>query len=594
MTEWEQHHVIVLGPNICETASDIFKSPIFHRILASFIEDLEQHQAPELEAIKPFLRTPAGKQGSGAGASNLWDKEALADLLLLLTEYRPDEISKRYPAFNPALARKTMLYDFVEKLYNYWRKYARFLIVDDGCHQAGETASDHHKFIELNERFTNLVLEIYRKIGANLMEKLPRVYRQLPCGAGAGILADKIAWDIPGEEYRQLQAIPFIQLVVIEPPLVYYPKRNYRKGMFMPVSHNPLKHSQLEARDWLCYPAKVGDLLTFIYFHKRYLPLGLSLANLFELAEPAEIQGRRPEAMLIFGVEPELLGKRQTVYYEDRQAGIVLGLIGRTDDVDYFGYFKKMVLTLHNLIAIEHGYLPVHGAMARIVLRTGASANVVLVGDSGAGKSESLEAFRVLATDYMRRLTVIFDDMGSLRITPEGEVVGIGTEIGAFVRLDDLAPGFPYAEIDRSIFMNPHKKNARLVIPITNYQEVTRGYPVDLFLYANNYEPVDNKHPHIELFNDVDTALEVFSEGARLSKGTTDEEGLVHTYFANPFGAPQKRDQHDALARQYFSQMLARGVKIGQLRTQLGLHGYEIKGPEAAAKALFEFITYGG
>jgi hypothetical protein len=173
-------------------------------------------------------------------------------------------------------------------------------------------------------------------------------------------------------------------------------------------------------------------------------------------------------------------------------------------------------------------------------------------------------------------------------------VVGIGTEIGAFVRLDDLAPGFPYAEIDRIIFMNPHKKNARLVIPITNYQEVTRGYPVDLFLYANNYEPVDNKHSHIELFNDVDTALEVFSEGARLSKGTTDEEGLVHTYFANPFGAPQKRDQHDALARQYFSQMLARGVKIGQLRTQLGLHGYEIKGPEAAAKALFEFITYGG
>lgn len=278
-------------------------------------------------------------------------------------------------------------------------------------------------------------------------------------------------------------------------------------------------------------------------------------------------------------------------YFEDKKSGIVVGFIGRTDDVDYFGYFKKMALTLHNIIAIERGYLPVHGAMARIVMRTGESANIILVGDSGAGKSETLEAFRVLADVYMRKLTIIFDDMGSLRLNEQGQVIAIGTEIGAFVRLDDLSPGFAYEEIDRSIFMNPHKKNARLVIPITKYQEVVAGYPVDFFLYANNYEPVDEQHPYIEVFNDIETALEIFSEGARLSKGTTDEEGLSHTYFANPFGAPPKREQHDALARKYFSQMLATNVRIGQIRTQLGLRGYELKGPEAAARALFEFIT---
>ena len=33
--------------------------------------------------------------------------------------------------------------------------------------------------------------------------------------------------------------------------------------------------------------------------------------------------------------------------------------------------------------------------------------------------------------------------MGSLQIR-EGEVVGLGTEIGAFVRLDDLQPGYAY------------------------------------------------------------------------------------------------------------------------------------------------------
>ena len=44
------------------------------------------------------------------------------------------------------------------------------------------------------------------------------------------------------------------------------------------------------------------------------------------------------------------------------------------------------------------------------------------------------------------------------------------------------------AEVERSIFMNPHKTNARIVIPITSYGKVIAGWPVDVFLYANNYE----------------------------------------------------------------------------------------------------------
>ncbi|MGB9858795.1 MAG: phosphoenolpyruvate carboxykinase [Moorellaceae bacterium] len=575
-----ENNVIILGPSPCETAADMLKSKIFWDIVREFLRQLEERRAPELEALQGF-RSSEGD----------YDLEAFTDLLLLLTDYRPDEIIRQQPSYAEVLANGSLLYDFIEGLYNFWRKHPRFLIIDDGQHHMGETASDHQKFIKLNERFKNLVLETYRKICANLMDKLPRVYRQLPCGAGVGILAERIPWDLPGEEYTVLGEIPFIRLAVIEPPLVYYPKRNYRKGAFAPVAENPLWRAQFKVKDWICYPAKVGDMLIFIYFHKRYLPLGASLANLFELASPKEIYGQRPEGILIFGVDQEILGKRQTGYYEDKKAGVVVGFVARSDEVDYFGYFKKMALTLHNLVAIERGYLPVHGAMARIILRTGESANVVLVGDSGAGKSETLEAFRVLADEYLRKLIIIFDDMGSLRLERQGRVVAVGTEIGAFVRLDDLAPGFAYEEIDRSIFMNPHKKNARLVIPITKYQDVIAGYPVDLFLYANNYEPVDENHPYIDLFTDVETALEVFSEGSRLSKGTTDEEGLTHTYFANPFGAPQKREQHDALARQYLGRMLATGVRVGQMRTQLGLPGYEIKGPEAAAKALFDFIT---
>jgi hypothetical protein len=196
-----------------------------------------------------------------------------------------------------------------------------------------------------------------------------------------------------------------------------------------------------------------------------------------------------------------------------------------------------------------------------------------------------------MADKYIRQLTVIFDDMGSLTMTPEGKVVGLGTEIGAFVRLDDLHPGYAYTEIDRSVFMNPHLGNARLVMPITEYRHVIAGYPVDIFLYANNYDNVDNENPALQVTDDAVEANKVFSSGARFAKGTTDEKGLVHTYFANPFGAPQKRKEHEVLAEKFIGALMRNGKKVGQLRTRLGIAGYETKGPEEAAQALFEFIT---
>ncbi len=65
---------------------------------------------------------------------------------------------------------------------------------------------------------------------------------------------------------------------------------------------------------------------------------------------------------------------------------------------------------------------------------------------------------------------------------------------------------------------------------------------IDMVLYANNYEEVDQQHPVIERFDSPEQALEVFRAGAVMSKGTTTTTGLVHTYFANIFGALQYRD----------------------------------------------------
>lgn len=316
---------------------------------------------------------------------------------------------------------------------------------------------------------------------------------------------------------------------------------------------------------------------------------GITLCNLFEMARSEETRGRKPEMIYVFGAKDD--GEElQTVFYDDKKNDIMLGYVNHSEKIDYFGYMKKMTLTLYNLLMIKRGYLPIHGSMVNIVLKSGDVANVVIMGDSGAGKSESLEAFRSLSEDYISDMTIIFDDMGTFKIE-DGVIKGYGTEIGAFVRLDDLDQGYAFKEIDRSIFMNPDKINARLVMPVASYKEITKGYPIDFFFYANNYDEVREGDKYLNYFENVDDAKKTFKAGARIAKGTTTEKGLVESYFANPFGPAQKQIETDILIDEYFDLMFkSNQVKVGQIKTCLGVKGQEKTGPRSAAIELFDEI----
>jgi hypothetical protein len=75
-----------------------------------------------------------------------------------------------------------------------------------------------------------------------------------------------------------------------------------------------------------------------------------------------------------------------------------------------------------------------------------------------------------------------------------------------------------------------------------------------------------------------------------MSKGTTTSTGITECYFANIFGPTQYKEIHDSLAKKYFSELKKAGCILGQLRTRLGIPGFESKGPEEAAKELLESI----
>ena len=91
-------------------------------------------------------------------------------------------------------------------------------------------------------------------------------------------------------------------------------------------------------------------------------------------------------------------------------------------------------------------------------------------------------------------------------------------------------------------------------------------------------------------FDNVEDAKKLFKTGPRMAKGTTTEEGLVQSYFANPFGPAQKQEETDILIEKYFNTMFNGNVKVGQIKTCLGIKGKEQQGPRKAALDLFEII----
>ena len=138
--------------------------------------------------------------------------------------------------------------------------------------------------------------------------------------------------------------------------------------------------------------------------------------------------------------------------------------------------------------------------------------------------------------------------------------------------------------------MSPAQVNARVVLPVTTYENMMKGFTPDLILYANNYDPVDEAHPILERFDTYEQALETFRAGAVMSKGTTTTSGLVQTYFANVFGPEQYQEMHEPLAQEFFQAFFDRGTYVGQMRTRLGMPGMERSGPEDAARALLEIL----
>ena len=548
---------------ICDSTIKIIQSKSFELVVTQFIRKLRSEKDIMIECFKGIR------------------VQHIIDAYKLLLIYDFETVYKKNLSLQPLLKQRHEFYHLTEALYDFWRKRERFgFMVGSKVYQQSAKTAD---MINISDQFNAKVLYLYRTITQNLLGHPFKVFRQLPAGINANLLYVNHRFTYH-HSYSNLQNIAFVTSILTRPPFMVYSKSNTRTGYFKEIEKNPLADLAINKLHYFAFPIKVGPLLAFVYIHRDFLHHGIGLSNLFEMATYDEFKDRKPELVYVYGIRESDF---DCTYYHDKDENMYIGFVSRANKNDYFGYLKKMLLTLHNVYMIDQKRLPIHGAMVSVILKNDRVKNIVVIGDSGAGKSETLEALRTIGSDYIRQMDVIFDDMGTF-LYHHKHVVAQGTEIGAFVRLDDLDTGYAYKEMDRAIFLNPDQVNARVILPISYYEYIIKYHKIDMVLYANNYE---DKDEGLKIFDNIDDALNCFRDGKRFAKGTTSEVGLVSSYFANPFGPYQKEAETEPLLVDYFKSIMDQHIPLGEIYTRLAIPGKETTGPKDAARKLLEFLV---
>lgn len=544
---------------------DIFHSILFKKIITESIHDLKDNDDELYDYFSSTLE-------------NIEDD--LISITSLLLYVKRENIIKDYPPYAKMLSDNGKhMEEFLHLLMNLYLKKEKFCYLESSC-----------SCIEIIEKkmasYRDAVLFVMRQALENIRCRPTLNNLELNCGYACGLLVEKNPVNL-GLEYEYLRNIPFVKRTTMVLPYLTNTEKNKRIGVYKESEENLAANLPIKENEWLAFPFKVGDSLVYFYSHISFLNNVIGAINLFKLASYEEIKGKKPNIVIVFGGER---GNTTGTYYIDRYNDLLVGYVSRIKEADYFGYVKKLILTLHNIRMIKRKALPIHGSMMNVIMKNGKHFSIVIMGDSGAGKSESIEAFRRLAKEYLKDIEVIFDDMGTLLLTEEG-VRAIGTETGAFVRIDDLGIGYTFTHLNDSIIYNAEKSNARIVYRCTPYSEVTKEWKINIFLYANNYEETDKG---VLFFKNHEEVAKICEEGKRKAKGTTGEIGMTSTYFANPFGPVQYQEETHALVKKMFAAMRKEKIALGVMYTQLAIEGKGEKGPEEAARKLFEWINKEG
>ena len=491
----------------CSTPAQLLKSLAFSRYLniykSAFIQDLQKRE---------------GRQKAEALQRIGFIEGVTARDFVRVLEEQFDSSEE--------LERARQLVRFLDGGFHHFRGtgYSRLVRLQNDVVSTGletpETVKD--KVTEKARNLSDLILETRRqllqKVGLDL-----GVRRTSGIDASPNVTAGEISghyFNLPAD-YTTLAYVPLTIAADIQTGIDYSTPSNKRAEPFYELNYNPLKMDRFEPDHWVAVPLQVGRWLIVAYIHKSRgcIEMEPGLLNLFPFARVSDIkEHRRPDGIFIFG-DPNA-NKDDLGYYWDSKNEMLIGLVPNRDELKYFGYAKKPILTLHNVLAIKSGHMPLHCGCTRNVVRFD----------------------RETGDPYIAEMVVKADDMGRIELQThmDGQVrlIFYGTETGAFACLDGFSEHAKMQMLGQEVGYNKETgSNARQVVPVTDEEEVMTGHVLDALLYMNNFTLIEQGRSTIDTDMTVDEAIEHFRLGERVAAGSTKTHrgSKESSYWANPF-----------------------------------------------------------
>ncbi|KKU78334.1 MAG: hypothetical protein UY05_C0064G0002 [Candidatus Peregrinibacteria bacterium GW2011_GWA2_47_7] len=296
----------------------------------------------------------------------------------------------------------------------------------------------------------------------------------------------------------------------------------------------------MNPKDYVCKMVQVGPTRLMLVMHRSYSHYMVEELRLFPQFDVSleEMQKLKPDAISFMGIPAKTIGEDYRIGYflDEDSAGtsIPVSWVDAENITDYMGYLKKPVLTVANERVKAIGGMPVHGSALTITAKNGLRKTVVMGGDSGTGKSETIIAMTnqiikgLGGAKNIESVELLSGDMLSLFEGEDGEMYMMGTESGDFMRLTDIPNEWQERMrdwINSSSKTNlDDKTNPRATINgICDPNVFLSPVRVNVFANINNFEK-PNGPAFQEERDPANLLLDTYVKGYRREKGTSGDQ----------------------------------------------------------------------
>ena len=271
----------------------------------------------------------------------------------------------------------------------------------------------------------------------------------------------------------------------------------------------------------------VKELMVFQKGYIKYLTDNFRL-NQYEDVSLEDAANFVPDVIEFLGAPEKVISFPQIGYFDIKgpNGNIKTIVTPLKKKADYFGDVKKPRLTMINEKVKEMGGVPKHGSLFAVELEDGSLFVVEIDGDSGVGKSEMIAALilKWLRQNLsgIRSIKLIAGDMFHVFRDTEGNIYGIGTEVGDFSRVTDFDPDYiKYYKylFESSADSNVEDLNSRSTV--SGLCDILMPYKIDIILMAHNYSKDEAGITRVD--NPENFMLYIDSHGERKEKATSQD-----------------------------------------------------------------------